>query len=148
MEAFALAAAAGTLAVNCGKITCRLKTFVDDVKNVEVTVASFRTEVSSLEGILMTIDSTFRSYAHTATNAMTLLESLIGQSLDHCRDTLERLDSELDKIEKKGTGSQNIWKKSYSTMRLNMSADTIKTLRSQTQIHIGALQMSFSCISV
>lgn len=148
IDPVSLAATAGTLAVTCGKIICSLITFVDDVKNVEVTVASFRTEVTSLEEILITIDSSLKLYPHAAANTSALPWSLIRRSLEDCGATLKRLDSELDKIQQKNNRSQNTWRKSYLTLRLNMSADTIKTLRSQTHTHIGALQMSFGCISV
>jgi Fungal N-terminal domain of STAND proteins len=146
MDPLSISVAAGTVAISCGRISYSLINFADDVKNVDVTVASFRTEVSSLEEILFTIDTSLKSYPATAADTNAPLWSSIKRSLDDCDATVKRLDSELDKIKQKST--QSTWKKSYTTVRLNMYADNIKTLRSQIHTHIGALQMSFSCISV
>jgi hypothetical protein len=148
MDPVSLAAAAGGMALSCGRISCSLMNFVDDVKNIDVTVASFRTEVSSLEEILITIDTSLKAYPPATADTNAPLWSSIRRSLGDCEATVKRLDSELDKIKQKNSRSQNTWKRSYSTVRLNMSADSIKTLRSQIHTHVGALQMSLSCISV
>lgn len=148
MDPVSLCSAAGGIALACGRISCSLINFADDVKNIDVTVGSFRTEVSSLEDLLITIDTSLKNYPATATDSNVPLWSSIKRSLDNCEATVKRLDSELDRIKQKNSRSQSTWKKSYSTIRLNMSADTIKTLRSQIHTHVGALQMSLSCISV
>lgn len=145
MDALSISVAAATVAVSCGKVTCSLKNFVDDVKNIHVKVESFRIEVSSLEKILISIGTSLKAYPTNTADPNAPLWSSIKRSLDDCEATVQRLESELNKIKQR---SQNIWHKSCATVRLNMYADNIKTLRSQIHTHIGALQMSFSCISV
>jgi ankyrin repeat protein len=148
MDPLSLCTAAGTIAISCGRISFSLINFADDVKNIDITVGSFRTEVNSLEDLLITIDTSLKAYPATTTDTNAPLWASIKRSLDDCDVTLKKLDTELDKIRQKNTRSQSKWKKSYSTVRLNMSSDTIRTLRSQIHTHVGALQMSLSCISV
>jgi chromosome segregation ATPase len=148
MDPLSLCTAAGGLALSCGRISCALINFADDVKNIDVTVGSFRTEVSSLEDILHTIDTSLKAYPATAVDTNAPLWNSISRSLNDCDSTVQRLDTELDKIKQKNSRSQSTWKKSYSTVRLNMSADSIRTLRAQIHTHVGALQMALSCISV
>jgi hypothetical protein len=71
MDLVSITAAVGGMLLSCDRISTFLVNVVDDVKNIDVTVASFRTEVSSLEEILITIDSSLKGYPTTAadTNA-------------------------------------------------------------------------------
>lgn len=148
MDPLSVITGVGGIVICCKNITCSLAMFVNDVRNHDVTVESFRTEVSSLEVLLLTIDDRLKAYPANTGDANAPLWSSIKGSLDDCEVTLKRLDSELDRIKQKKVRSQNMWQKPYSVLRLNMSADTIKTIRSQIHTHVGALQMSLSCISV
>lgn len=113
MDPLSLSSAAGGTTLSCGRISCSLINYADDVKNIDVAVASFRTEVNSLEDLLITIDTSHKAYPVTAEDTNAPLWSSIKTSLDDCDSTLQRLDSELDKIKQKNSTSQSTRKKSF-----------------------------------
>lgn len=130
------------------RVSCSLINFFDDVKNSDVTVAQFRSEISSIESLLITINTCLKAYTLSVPKNNAAIWTSIQGILEDCGGTINRLDSELDRIQQKNSRASTTWKKAYSSLRLNMNAYTVKTLRSRVRTHVGALQLSLSCISV
>ena len=130
------------------RVSCSLISFADDAKNTDVTVAQFRSEVSSIESLLITINTCLKAYTLSVPKNNAGIWTSIRGILDDCAGTIARLDTELERIQHKTSRASTTWKKAYSSLRLNMNAYTIKTLRVRVRTHVGALQLSLSCISV
>jgi hypothetical protein len=108
-------------------------------------------EIESLSHVLRSINTSFSdpSLAKVALNAHTGHEAQhwenVRQSMRDCKETLERLEQVLEKVNKGDSGF--LWRPK-KTIKLNMKMETIALLKQEIAAYRQTMQLSLQLITV
>ena len=125
--------------------------FISDSKNIDQSVRNLHDELARLNRILDTISITLNDPAvkndAVPVKANDRLWSLIGDTLNGCRDTAEALEKKLGSLHK-DLKTRNIIAQSLRQLQMNMKDADVQKFRTQISAHISNLQVSLQMLNI
>jgi len=151
VDPISIATAAAGLVGVCVKLSGQLYTFVSKVRNVDESIQTLQFEINSLSLALGSIKLSFEDplLAEAISNSQARHERRhwqnVRHSLDHCLNTLTRLDGILGNVENcEGQFLVNVRKR----IRLDMKSGEMLLLKEQIASCRRTLQLSLQLITV
>ena len=131
-------------------LSVKLYGFINDTRQVNNTLRTLHREVQSLENIITAIDHVLQR-----PTTQTLLQQdedcdlggAVNDSLVECKNTLEALDSFLDRFQSQDR-LPTIIQQTQKQIKLRWRSDELCTLRVQMSSHSSAMQLALQTINV
>jgi hypothetical protein len=136
---------------NCLQISASLYTFIDDTRNVDSNITGLCDEILGLSRVL---DAISKSWSQSPLIALAQADPdgnlwiSVKTSIDECKRTLEKLDRELNNVQKDSLFGKGFMRRPTKQLKLNMKMKDIHLYRQQVQSYSGGMQSALQMINV
>lgn len=153
IEPLSITTTSFSLLAICAKLSSLFYNVYDQITNADTTLQVLAIEITSLSGVLSSINSTFSSRSITTSNCNSQQTSdetqhweNVRETLKECKKPLEELSEAFRKIQNNTNGG--FWRKTKKAVKLNLKADRIGLLKQQLAAYRQSMNMSLQCITL
>ena len=117
--------------------------FVDDVRSVDDSICSLCKEIVGLSRVLEVVSQAWKQnplLVAAQANADGNLWISVQVSLDDCKNTLEKLEKKIDKVQKSSFLWRGFLRKPTMSIKLNMRMRDITTFKQHIHSYSSAMQ--------
>lgn len=151
MDPISIISLAGTATKSIYQISTQIYLFINHVKEVDDTVRALSTELSGLRRSLDAISTALqnpivRTEKATAPENTPIWAAVAG-ALDDCRRSLEDFEKKIAPHQQ-AKNRRNIFKRSVTAWKLDLSDADIRGIRGQTNTHTNSLQVALQTVNM
>jgi hypothetical protein len=149
MDPLTIAVTSATIVDMCSRVSLYIATYIQSCQAVDEAVRMLRIEIDLLAPVLRSLSTRFDPSSALASELGYEAEYWkdVRQSIEDCKNTLERLEGVLNRVNNVGSG-RFMPRRSIKKFKLDLNSGEIALLKQQISAYRQTIQLSLNLITV